>query len=56
MLPLSPEPMRSSTGNSIESVEQPWSIPTPAAVKAASSGARCFVEPRGRVLTSRNSG
>ena len=24
MLPLSPEPMRSSTGNSIESVEQPW--------------------------------
>ena len=26
MLPLSPEPMRSSTGNSIESVEQPWSM------------------------------
>jgi hypothetical protein len=24
MLPLSPEQMRSSTGNSIESVEQPW--------------------------------
>jgi quercetin dioxygenase-like cupin family protein len=27
MLPLSPEPMRSSTGNSIESVEQPWRYP-----------------------------
>ena len=26
MLPLSPEPMRSSTGNSIESVEQPWHL------------------------------
>ena len=24
MLPLSPEPMRSSSGNSVESVEQPW--------------------------------
>jgi hypothetical protein len=31
MLPLSPEPMRSSTGNSIESVEQPWGehVPEP---------------------------
>jgi hypothetical protein len=27
MLPLSPEPMRSSTGNSIESVEQPCGKP-----------------------------
>ena len=26
MLPLSPEPTRSSTGNSIESVEQPWRV------------------------------
>ena len=26
MLPLSPEPMRSSTGNSIESVEQPCGV------------------------------
>ena len=29
MPPLSPEPMRSSTGNSIESVEQPWRYPPP---------------------------
>ena len=27
MLPLSPEPMRSSSGNSVESVEQPWVHP-----------------------------
>ena len=51
MLPLSPEPMRSSTGNSIESVEQPWAagatanpvrhgtVPDLAAVAARAGGA-----------------
>ena len=35
MLPLSPEQMRSSTGNSIESVEQPWvSVPVEAGLLA----------------------
>src|SRR6185295_6343563 len=35
--PLSPEPKRSSSGNSVESVEQPWDAPDHASVLYLSS-------------------